>query len=215
MNETSLPAATLVTVARGWTCAAAGALGGGLVLGVLTNLAQGWLHTPWDQIPNSGAVWSAVAFVAGALLARWASPHVVAVTGLLAEVGLVVGYYGYAEFGRGGMGDFAYPLVWLTLACVAGPLLGVAGSWWRRGHTARRRVIGLASLAGVFGMEGIHYAWVLHYTTQAWTCLAVVLLVSLLMARNRKERALALSAAAAFSLVAYAAIQLPLLYFSA
>lgn len=35
------------------------------------------------------------------------------------------------------------------------------------------------------------------------------------MARNHKERALTLGAAAAFSLVAYAAVELPLLHFSA
>lgn len=64
-------------------------------------------------------------------------------------------------------------------------------------------------------VEGIHYAWILHHTTQAWSCLAVALLVSLLMARNHKERALTLGAAAAFSLVAYAAVELPLLHFSA
>ncbi|WP_370424266.1 DUF6518 family protein (plasmid) [Streptomyces sp. QH1-20] len=159
-----------------------GGTGRGLVLGVLTNLAQGWLPAPWDQIPNSGAVWSTVAFIAGALLARWASLRVAAVAGLLAEVGLVAGYYGYAEFGRDGMGDLTFPLLWLTLACVAGPLFGVAGVWWRRSRTVRRRVTGLASLAGVFGMEGIDYAWTLHYTSQAWACLAVALLASLLMA---------------------------------
>lgn len=39
---------------------------GGLLLGVLTNLAQGWLPGSWNQLANSGAVWSAVAFAGGA-----------------------------------------------------------------------------------------------------------------------------------------------------
>ncbi|WP_030062793.1 DUF6518 family protein [Streptomyces natalensis] len=214
MNQILSPAAAPVTVAK-WTHATVGALGGGLALGILTNLAQGFLPSPWDQIPNSGAVWSVVAFVAGALLAGRASLRVVAVAGLCAEVGLVVGYYGYAEFGRDGMGGLTFPLFWLAMALIAGPLFGVAGAWWRRGRTARHRVTGLAALAGVFGMEGIHYAWTLHYAAQAWACLAVFLLVPLVMARGHKERALTLVAAAAFSLLAYTAVELPFQNFSA
>src|SRR5215470_2176372 len=73
------------------------AAGGGLLLGVLTNLAQGWLPGAWNQIANSGAAWSAVAFGAGALLYRRSGPMQAAIGGLAAEAGLVVGYYGYAE----------------------------------------------------------------------------------------------------------------------
>ncbi|MGA5582715.1 DUF6518 family protein [Streptomyces thermodiastaticus] len=138
-------------------------MAGGLLLGVLTNLAQGWLPGAWNQIANSGAVWCVAAFAAGALVARHAGLPAATVAGLCAESGLVVGYYGYAEVARGGMGSVLAPLVWLGMACVAGPLFGVAGSWWRCSSTPRRRIIGLAALAGVFGMEGIHYAFILHY----------------------------------------------------
>ncbi|MGW6456391.1 DUF6518 family protein [Streptomyces sp. NPDC055078] len=188
----------------GWNYATVAALAGGLLLGVLTNLAQGWLPGEWNQIPNSGAVWSVVAFAAGGLLARRVSLPVAAVAGLFAESGLVIGYYVYAEFGLGrdGMGDLFAPLVWLGMAFVAGPLFGVAGSWWR-GTIPRQRVIGLASLAGVFGMEAIHYAWGLHYAPQAWACLTVVVLVPLLMGRTHRERGLTLLTAIPFSLLAY------------
>ncbi|KQX55860.1 hypothetical protein ASE09_27730 [Streptomyces sp. Root66D1] len=165
-------------------------------------MAQGWLPGAWNQIPNSGAVWSVAAFAAGALLARKVGLPVAAVGGLLAESGLVIGYYGYAEVARGGVGSLFAPLVWIGMACVAGPLFGVAGSWWR-GTSPRHRVIGLAALAGVFGMEGIHYAWVLHYAPQAWACLTVMVLVPLLMGRTHRERALTLLTALPFSALAY------------
>ncbi|MER7908415.1 DUF6518 family protein [Streptomyces sp. NPDC096068] len=182
--------------------ATASACAGGLLLGVLTNLAQGWLPGAWNQIVNSGAVWSVAAFVAGALLARRVGLPVAAVAGLCAESGLVIGYYGYAEVARDGMGSLFAPLVWLGMAFVAGPLFGVAGHWWRSDNP-HRRVIGLAALAGVFGMEAVHYAWGLHYAPQAWACLAVLVLVTLLMGRTHKERGLALLTSVAFSLVAH------------
>jgi hypothetical protein len=210
MNEATLAAPVPVPAARGWTYATVGALGGGLALGILTNLAQGWLPGAWNQIANSGAVWSVVAFAAGSVLARRVALPAAAVAGLCAEVGLVVGYYGYAEFGRDGMGHLGWPLVWLVVAFIAGPLFGIAGAWWRQGRTTHRRVTGLAALAGVFGMESILYAWTLHYATQAWACLAVTVLVPLLMARTHKERALTLAAAVPISLLAYAAIELPI-----
>ncbi|BFO18255.1 hypothetical protein SHKM778_46430 [Streptomyces sp. KM77-8] len=94
-----------------------------------------------------------------------------AVSGLCAELGLVLGYYGYTEFGREDVGALYWPIVWLVVAFVAGPIFGVAGLWWREGHTARHRVVGLAALAGVFGMEGIMFAYNLHYAERpgaAW-----------------------------------------------
>jgi hypothetical protein len=181
-----------------------------VLLGVLTNLAQGWLPGGWNQLANSGAVWSAVAFAGGAVLAGRGALRLAAVGGLGAEAGLVAGYYGYAEFGRDGMGDLLFPLVWLGMACVAGPLFGVAGHWWRRGGDVRVRVTGLAAFAGLFGMEGVTAAWDLHHASQAWACFAVFALVPLLMARTHRERAFTLAAAVPCALIAYAVVALPL-----
>ncbi|MGW4759152.1 DUF6518 family protein [Streptomyces chartreusis] len=56
----------------------------GLCWGSSPNLAQGWLPGSWNQITNSGVVWSVVAFASGSLLAgRVALP---AAAGLCAEV---------------------------------------------------------------------------------------------------------------------------------
>lgn len=205
------PAAAVPVAKRPSVWGPATSLVVGLALGVLTNLAQGWLPGAWNQIPNSGAVWSAVAFAAGALLAGRVSLLACVAAGLLAEIGLVVGYYGYAQFGRDGMGDLHAPLVWLVMAFVAGPLFGLAGGWWRRGRDMRRRIVGLAVLAGVFGQEGTYYARVLHYEPQAWACLAVLVLAPLAMARTHRERALTLLTAVVFSLVAFAVLDLGVL----
>ncbi|MEV7995711.1 DUF6518 family protein [Streptomyces sp. NPDC086077] len=182
---------------------------GGLLLGVLTNLAQGWLPGAWNQIANSGAVWCVAAFATGALVSRRGSVSLAVFCGLAAEAGLVVGYYGYAELGRDGMGRLFFPLVWLFMACIAGPLFGAAGHWWLRGRTTRLRVVGLAGVAGVFGMEALLFGWDLHYATQAWACLIVSVLAPLL-ARSNRERVLALAIAAAFSFIAYGVVVLPL-----
>ncbi|WP_331762550.1 DUF6518 family protein (plasmid) [Streptomyces sp. NBC_01420] len=181
---------------------------GGLLFGVLTNLAQGWLPGSSGQIANSGAVWCVAAFTAGALTRRGPARAPV-LAGLLAETCLVVGYYGYAEFGRDGMGSPFYPLVWLVLACVAGPLMGMAGHWWRRGRTPGRRIAGLAALPGVFGMEGIHFTWTLHYTAEATACF-ILLAVLPCLGRSWRERLTTAVVAAAFAVAAYGLVELPL-----
>jgi hypothetical protein len=75
----------------------------GVGLGVLTNLAQGRLPGAWNQIANSGAVWCVPAFVAGALVAgQMMALRKSALAGVCTTIGLVIGYYGYAEFGLHG-----------------------------------------------------------------------------------------------------------------
>ncbi|MGW2557420.1 DUF6518 family protein [Streptomyces sp. NPDC001635] len=207
MVSASLP---MARVSRWWLSAAVA----GIALGVLTNLAQGWLPGSFNQIANSGALWSVPAFAAGAVVAGKTAVRTSAPAGLCTTIGLVVGYYGYAELGRSGMGSLAWPLVWLVMAVLSGPLFGVAGAWWRRGHTTRRRVVGLAALAGVFGTEAILATWALHYEGQAWGCAALLALVPLAMARGHKERALTLLTALVFSPIAYVVVELPLQHLS-
>lgn len=185
-------------------------LAGGLALGVLTNLAQGWLPGAWNQIANSGAVWAAVAFAAGAVLAGRLRLPTLAVAGLFAELGLVAGYYGYAVLVRNDdvSSLLGWPVIWAVLACVAGPLFAVAAAWWRRGRTGWHRAAGLGALGAVFGAEGVHYGVVLHYPAQAWACAVVAIAVSLLAARGERIRTLAL--VAVLTLLAYGAVFLPL-----
>ncbi|MEU9338694.1 DUF6518 family protein [Streptomyces sp. NPDC048290] len=183
----------------------------GLLLGVLTNLAQGWLPGAWNQVANSGAVWCLPAFGVAAALAPRVTVRAAAVAGGVAALGLVAGYYGYAALGRDGVGALAYPLLWAVMAVIGGPLFGVAGHWWRTGESVRRRTLGLGALGGVFGMEAMYFAWELGYAAQAWGCLAVLAGVTLGLARRGEERVRALLTAVALAPAAYLLVQLPLL----
>lgn len=187
-------------------------LAAGLLLGVLTNLAQGWLPGAWNQIANSGAVWATVAFAVGAALVGRCRLPILAAAGLCVEIGLVAGYYGYAVLARHDdlVSLLGWPVLWTAIACVAGPLFAVAAAWWRLGRTVWHRSAGLGALAGVFGAEGVHYAAVLHYPAQAWACAAVALAVPLLAARGERMRTLAVGAL--LTLLAYVAVFLPLTY---
>ncbi|WP_432022084.1 DUF6518 family protein [Streptomyces parvus] len=179
-------------------------LGAGLVGGILTNLSQGWLPGAWNNLANSGAVWTMLAFAAGSALANRTDGHrVPAAAGALAEIGLVVGYYGYAEFGRDGLGSLTFPLLWLALACVAGPLFGIAGAWSRRGTQPWRRYVALGALGGLFGSEGLHYWLGLGYAPQAVACGALACGLPLLLGRTWKERGLSLAVAAPASFLTY------------
>lgn len=175
----------------------------GLLFGILTRFAQGWLPGAWNQLANSGAIWAAVGFTASALVAGRGTMLRPVLAGLAAELALVVGYYGAGE-----TGNLFWPLVWVGMALVAGPLFGVAAYAWRRGKNIWIRTTGVAAIAGVFGMEGLSYLWNLHYMPQAWACLAVLILVTLLLGRTHKERALSLAMAVPYAFSAYGIVVL-------
>lgn len=138
---------------------------GGLALGCVTNVLQGLLPDVLQAFSNSGSVWVVAAFVLGAVVRvpGWRACAAGAVT----QVGAVVGYYAYAEFFRDGMGSLTWPVFWLLLALVAGPIFGMAGAWWRTGE-GWRRLAGPAVLGAVFGMDALHYLIVLHYYSDAY-----------------------------------------------
>lgn len=116
---------------------------------------------------------------------------------------LVVGCYAYAEFGRGGMGSLIFPLLWLSMACVAGPLFGVADAWSRRATRPWRRYVALGALGGLFGSEGLHYWLGLGYLPQAVVCAALTFGLPLLLGRILKERGLSLAVAIPAAFVTY------------
>lgn len=80
--------------------------GGLLPARALTSLAKRWLSGAWSRIADSGAAWSAVAFVSEALRYRQGL-GAAAICGLGTEVSLIVGYLGYAELIRDGRGDLS------------------------------------------------------------------------------------------------------------
>jgi hypothetical protein len=163
---------------------------GGLAIGVATNVLQGVLPGGFNSIANSGSVWVVGAFAAGALSTRLAP-----LLGLLTQVFAVVGYYGCAELVRDGTGDWHAPGVWLGLAFVAGPIFGLAGTWWRHG-AGRRPILGVGMLGGVFGMDGLWHLTVLHHVDSGSAFCAAAVVVTLALGRTWRERLLGLLVAA-------------------
>jgi Family of unknown function (DUF6518) len=172
----------------------------GAAVGVATNLLQGVLPGSFNSLANAGSVWVVAAFVAGALIV--VPRRLAAVAGACTQVGAVVGYYGYAGLGRGGVGDLSAPTVWLVLGLVAGPIFGLAGSWWRRG-SMRERVIGAGVLGAVFCMDGLWHLVVLDYYESGWGFLAFGAVIPIALGRSWPERGLGVLTAGILALPAF------------
>lgn len=175
---------------------------GGSAIGVATNVLQGVLPGGYNSIANSGSVWVVGAFVAGALSTRLAP-----LLGLLTQAFAVVGYYAYAELVRDGMGDWHAPGVWLGLAFVAGPIFGLAGTWWRRG-AGRRPILGAGMLGGVFGMDGLWHLTVLNYVDTGIAFCVAGVVITLALGRTWRERLLGLLVAAMLAPLAVTAFSI-------
>jgi hypothetical protein len=123
----------------------------GLLLGVLTAYAQGWLNGDLNSLANSAAPWSLVAFaLASPSRARWLAALCGALALALLEVGYVVGsaLKGYSS----APSTVAF---WLLAAAVVGPMLGLAGHAARSGPPVLAAV-GSGFIAGVLVGEGLY-----------------------------------------------------------
>ncbi|MEV4349785.1 DUF6518 family protein [Actinoplanes sp. NPDC049596] len=144
------------------------------------------------QLSNSGATWSAIAFliVAALSLTRWAA----ALGGFLTLAGATVGYYAAATiFLHDDLSSTALrgPLIWAAIAVVAGPLFGLAAAIWRHGPT-RLRPWALATPSALFIAEGLYNAIILHYWTESAVAVIIGLLLVIGLARTSTERRAAL-----------------------
>lgn len=134
---------------------------------------QGTLPGILNHLGNSGAVWSLAAFAADAILPvrGWRA----AVAGTLVLAGAVLGYYGSTTvFLHDDLSTSALtgPAFWAVVACVAGPIFGVAGAVSTRGERSVHTAAALGTLGAVFLAEGLYLAIVLRYAGEAaWsTC---------------------------------------------
>lgn len=165
---------------------------GGLLLGGVTLVLQGLLPGSWNQLANSGAVWSAGAFAAGGCLSVTARRA--AIVGLATLLGADVGYYASTTvFLHQDLSAAALrgPVIWAVVALVAGPLFGLAGCWYG-GDRPRRRLAAICLLSAVFVAEGLYLLVALHYRGAAAIMIAVGLAAALLLARSARERLRAL-----------------------
>jgi hypothetical protein len=180
---------------------------GGLLIGGLTLALQGVLPGAWNHLANSGAVWCTAAFAAGALVParrpaverpaverpavegrKWSVTAGVA--GLAVLFGAVIGYYGSTTLFRHDDVSAAAlrgPELWLVIACLAGPVFGVAGRAYRRGDE-RGRLIGMATLGAIFIAEALYLLVGLHYAQGAAILGAIGVLVPIVLGRSGRER---------------------------
>ncbi|MDT7536522.1 MAG: hypothetical protein QOI82_107 [Actinomycetota bacterium] len=102
-------------------------------IGLLTAFAQQWLPKQIGSLANSAGPWAVVAF-ALALPARRAA--VASGCSVVALASLVVGYYATDRL-RGFPASSRTVILWLVVAVVAGPVLGLAANWCRHGNAAQ------------------------------------------------------------------------------
>lgn len=136
-------------------CAAllGGAAVAGLVSGVVTSYAQGLLPGDWNQIADSGAVWTVVAFVVSLTCVRLRGLAVAA--GTFALVAEVLGYYAIAAPARDIPTMRAEILLWTIAALWVGPAAGFT-AWCAVHGDAPRRLAAALTVAGLLAGEGLY-----------------------------------------------------------
>jgi hypothetical protein len=140
-------AAPLPTVVRLGLVAVAG-----LLLGVLTAYAQGWLPSQLGSLANSAGLWALVAFLLAWLCAT--GTRDAALIGSLALFALLIGY-AIASNARGFSAGSSLIGFWTLVALFAGPIVGIAGAWARNGQGLRPGV-GIGAIAGILVGEGFY-----------------------------------------------------------
>ena len=147
------------------------AVGVGLLLGILTAAAQGWLPRDAASLANSSGSWSLIAFLL-ALLAT--GPRSAAACGAAALAALLGGYIlgtgvrGYAS----GTGLIVF---WGLAAIIVGPSLGL-GAWWAKAGSPRLAALGAGGMGGVLIGEGVYGLLYIAETTSSaywWGQIAV------------------------------------------
>jgi len=161
----------------------------GAALGVLTVMGQDWFEGPWLAVVNSGAVWLAPAFAAGACC-RTDLGAGAAGTALL--VTAVIAYYGSIPFlTHGAWSNPRSVGIWIAVSLVGGPAYGVAGRWWARSRSWKAWV-GLGLLGGAFLAEGLSRLRVTNDTKAGAAMVLVGLFLPLVLGRSGRERISAL-----------------------
>ena len=183
---------------------------GGIALGALTLGGQRVLPGTYNQLANSGAVWSVAAFAAARFLP--VRTHRAAVVGALGLVGAVVGYYASTTLVLHDDVDAATmraPLAWLAVAVIAGPLLGIAGTLARVDDRAWVRAVALVLPGAVFVGEAVYQAAINHDGAVAGLLVVIGILLTPLLARSGSDRVRAAIAFVPVSVVQWAVPTLP------
>jgi hypothetical protein len=156
----------------------------GVATGILTLAGQAVLPAEWNRLANSGAVWTAVAFVVGS---RSPTARSAAVLGTVTLLLALVSYDLAARITAIGLSTTGL-VIWGATAIVAGPLAGLGGWLWR--SPGRWSMAGPAFVGAVFSAEGLHTLLRLPELAKVgWIELAVGPVIVLVLGRTNAERA--------------------------
>jgi hypothetical protein len=106
-------------------------VGVSVAAGVLTAYAQGWLPSQLGSLANSAGLWAFVAF--GLALQLASGSRTAAIVGGAALLGLLLGYV-IGEDAKGATSGSSIVAFWGLAAWLAGPVLGIAAYWVKRGR---------------------------------------------------------------------------------
>ncbi|ASI78039.1 DUF6518 family protein [Bacillus pacificus] len=124
----------------------------GILVGILTKLGQGILPGHWNSLANLGSVWLVPSFFVASFSY---SKRTAILSGILALLGMVLGYYGYAIIFKNVSHSIYFISVWITCAFIGGTIFGIAGFLWKD-TTNPLHKLGSALIGGVFVTDGLH-----------------------------------------------------------
>ncbi|MGG0278984.1 DUF6518 family protein [Bacillus pacificus] len=124
----------------------------GILVGILTKLGQGILPGHWNSLANLGSVWLVPSFFVASFSY---SKRTAILSGILALLGMVLGYYGYVIIFKNVSHSIYFISVWITCAFIGGTIFGIAGFLWKD-TTNPLHKLGSALIGGVFVTDGLH-----------------------------------------------------------
>lgn len=171
----------------------------GLTTGALTLLGQKYLPDAVVQFANCFSVWLAASFLLGSIVrtTMWALLGGVAVQFLA-----LLGYYAMSYIVLDlTLGTYNNALFWASGGLLGGPVLGLAGFWWRNGRDTLA-MVATAVLGATFIAEGIYLLRILAYDI-GWAFVAVGVVLTLVLAPTWRGRGQSLALAAAGSVMLF------------
>lgn len=160
----------------------------GIIVGILTKLGQGILPGNWHSLANLGSVWLVPSFFVASLSY---SKRTAMLSGILALLGMVLGYYGYAIVIKNVAHSIYFISVWTVCAFIGGTIFGIAGFLWKDTTTPLHK-FGSALLSGVFVTDGLHillnFEDYSHMLPVGYTEVIVGIILILVLERSNANR---------------------------
>ncbi|MDA1679541.1 DUF6518 family protein [Bacillus cereus group sp. TH152-1LC] len=160
----------------------------GIIVGILTKLGQGILPGHWNSLANLGSVWLVPSFFVASFSY---SKRTAILSGILALLGMVLGYYGYAIVITNVAHSIYFISVWIVCAFIGGTIFGIAGFLWKDATNPLHK-FGSALISGVFVTDGLHillnYEDYSHMLPVGYTEVIVGIIFILVLERSNANR---------------------------